>query len=203
MRKYWNLPCINGGNCMTAEAIIQTAEIDPDKNYGGLDFDDSDKNHLPNIPAVCYTCGKHAPEGIEVKHTKSMGLRYNTQSGRPEPGDVYYQDYLNEDWYWSNHKGPHLFCMLPNGIDWNIDSRAGNCDMPCIICKVPYNKHNSSDHKYKEAEPNHRCWVRTGNADNGTLHVDKTGYTCSAGAGSIQAGDYHGFLHHGHLNICP
>jgi hypothetical protein len=29
------------------------------------------------------------------------------------------------------------------------------------------------------------------------VHVDKAGATCTAGAGSIIAGDWHGFLHNG------
>jgi hypothetical protein len=41
----------------------------------------------------------------------------------------------------------------------------------------------------------HHCWIRHGEVPN--LTVDKAGVTCAAGAGSIQAGDYHGFLRNG------
>ena len=34
---------------------------------------------------------------------------------------------------------------------------------------------------------------------DGTLHVDKNGVTCAAGAGSIALPNLHGFLHNGHL----
>jgi len=48
----------------------------------------------------------------------------------------------------------------------------------------------------------HRCWVRHGRPEDGTLHVDKNGVTCAAGAGSIVAGNFHGFLHGGFLTSC-
>lgn len=83
-------------------------------------------------------------------------------------------------------RGPHvgpdgraLAVILPNGHAWHIDSRASNCTLP--------------------ADCAHRCWVRSGRPEDGSLHVDKNGPTCAAGAGSIQSGDYHGFLHHGQL----
>lgn len=43
----------------------------------------------------------------------------------------------------------------------------------------------------------HKCWCRHGEAPNFT--VDKNGVTCIAGAGSIQIGNYHGFLQNGFL----
>ena len=73
--------------------------------------------------------------------------------------------------------GPQLVVILPNRQPWNIDSRASNCTMP---------------YDYE-----HRCWVRHGEPPNVT--VDKNGLTCAAGAGSIQSGDYHGFLQNGVL----
>jgi hypothetical protein len=73
--------------------------------------------------------------------------------------------------------GPHLIVMTPGG-QWNIDSRASNCTLP---------------YDYE-----HRCWVRHGEPPN--ITVDKQGLTCTAGAGSIQCGDYHGFLVAGALS---
>lgn len=78
-------------------------------------------------------------------------------------------------------KGPDgrsLYCMTPKG-QWCIDGRANNCTMP--------------------DDNVHRCWVRSGKPEDGTLHIGKDGNTCEAGAGSIKIGDYHGFLHHGIL----
>jgi hypothetical protein len=82
---------------------------------------------------------------------------------------------------WTNCDGKHLFVITPGGW-WNIDGRCSNCD--------------------KKDDRLHRCWVRHGDPAAGTLHVDKNGLTCGAGAGSIQADGYHGFLHNGRLVSC-
>jgi hypothetical protein len=74
--------------------------------------------------------------------------------------------------------GRYMCCRTPGG-DWCIDSKCSNCTRP--------------------NEP-HECWVRHGVPPD--LHVDKNGNTCSAGAGSIICGGWHGFLHHGHLVQC-
>lgn len=81
-------------------------------------------------------------------------------------------------WYgeWSpGPDGKHLIVKCPNGHEWFIDGPASNCTM-----------------KYDHV---HRCWVRHGEPP--LITVDKNGLTCAAGAGSIQAGDYHGFLRNG------
>lgn len=74
--------------------------------------------------------------------------------------------------------GRHLVCVTPAG-HWRIDSRASNCTMI--------------------DDDEHRCWIRHGSPEAGDLHVDKNGKTCAAGAGSIQMGSWHGFLHNGVL----
>ena len=76
-----------------------------------------------------------------------------------------------------NVDGLFLIVKLPNGHDWMIDGRASNCTLP--------------------KDDDHRCWCRHGTPP--VLTVDKIGKTCSAGAGSIKAGDYHGFLRNGRL----
>lgn len=103
--------------------------------------------------------------------------------GKVEPGDLYYiicRTNLEDRclFGWENCPGRHLHANLPNGHGWCVDSRASNCGRP---------------------EDNiHRCWVRHGDPEKGeTVHVDKNGNTCQAGAGSILVGDYHGFLHNG------
>lgn len=63
------------------------------------------------------------------------------------------------------------------GGDWHIDGVCSNCTKP-----------NNKEH---------RCWVRHGVPPN--ITVDKNGNTCSAGAGSISIGKYHGFLRNGFL----
>lgn len=82
--------------------------------------------------------------------------------------------YIGED-------GRCLYVKTPGG-DWCLDARASNCTLP-------------DDHT-------HKCWVRHGKPEDGTLHVDKNGHTCGAGAGSIMMKNYHGFLHHGFLIEC-
>lgn len=76
-----------------------------------------------------------------------------------------------------NTDGRFLIVRMPNGHDWMIDSRCSNCTLP--------------------EDDDHRCWVRHGEPPN--LTVDKNGRTCSAGAGSIQSGNWHGFLRNGEL----
>ncbi len=72
-----------------------------------------------------------------------------------------------------------LVVRCPDGHDWHVDARASNCTM--------------------KEENTHHCWVRHGQPEDGTLHVDKAGHTCAAGAGSIDTGKWHGFLHGGEL----
>lgn len=76
---------------------------------------------------------------------------------------------------WKGSDGRCLCVICPNGSHWMIDGRASNCTMP--------------------NDKIHRCWCRHGEPPN--ITVDKNGNTCAAGAGSIQAGDYHGFLRGG------
>lgn len=95
----------------------------------------------------------------------------------------------NADWFIEKRSegfyvGPDGRCLVVKtpGGEWMIDSRANNCTMP--------------------DDDTHKCWVRHGRPEDGTLHVDKNGHTCAAGAGSILCGSYHGFLHHGRLTSC-
>jgi hypothetical protein len=110
---------------------------------------------------------------------KAIGtdIKYDTPSGKLEPGCFFWNDYLPEKAYFDNQEGPMLMLVLPNGNHWNIDSRASNCG-------------NIQDRQ-------HRCWCRHGEVPN--ITVDKNGLTCNAGAGSIQSGNYHGFLKNGEL----
>jgi hypothetical protein len=91
-------------------------------------------------------------------------------------GAMYYASWMPSNMFWDNKTDDHLMVITPGG-EWNVDSRASNCTMP--------------------DDRAHRCWVRHGEVPN--VHVDKAGFTCAAGAGSIMCGNYHGFLHNGHL----
>jgi len=77
-------------------------------------------------------------------------------------------------------QGEHALVVKTPGGEWIIDSQANNCTIP--------------DDRKQEW---HHCWIRHGRPPN--ITVDKQGQTCSAGAGSIQCGNYHGFLRNGYL----
>jgi len=101
------------------------------------------------------------------------------ENERPQPGDMFWVTFAG-DGKCSTHEPPcerHLHVVLPNDHWWDIDGRASNCTL--------------------KDDKAHRCWVRHGEPP--TITVDKNGLTCSAGAGSIQADDYHGFLQNGSL----
>jgi hypothetical protein len=133
---------------------------------------------------VCDHCNEAAPDSAD--RSISTSRTYNTTTGRPEPGDLYYRDFRYEGkcWCgWSNCDGFHLHAVLPTGDHWDIDSRASNCTM--------------------KDDGLHRCWVRHGDPRKGEpVHVDKNGLTCQAGAGSIVVPKWHGFLHSGLLVSC-
>lgn len=74
-----------------------------------------------------------------------------------------------------------LTVMTPGGGEWQVDGPASNCTM-------------LEDRRQEK----HHCWLRHGIPPD--ITVDKAGgQTCNAGAGSIQCGNYHGFLRNGHL----
>jgi hypothetical protein len=95
---------------------------------------------------------------------------------------------FDANWYhghpcWEGPDGRSLVVILPNGNPWHIDGMANNCT-----------------DREGAMEGRHKCWVRHGEPPD--LTVDKNGVTCSAGAGSIQSGDWHGFLRGGFLVAC-
>ena len=102
--------------------------------------------------------------------------------GRDLPaGALYIIDPEHKYSYTRGHDGEAVACVLPTGRTWHIDSFASNCTLP--------------------NDKAHRCWVRHGSKP-GVIHVDKQGLTCAAGAGSIAAPGFHGFLHNGELYSC-
>jgi hypothetical protein len=139
-------------------------------------------------PTKCDTCGQAVPFGSPRWFYKSDGVvleqqllrkpLFNTNSGDPEPGDLFWQDYLHHEGrciFWDNCNHQHLFGVLPNDHWWDIDSRASNCTL--------------------KDDRNHRCWIRHGQPPR--VHVDKNGLSCQAGSGSISVPGWHGFLHNG------
>jgi hypothetical protein len=142
----------------------------------------------PRWPVVCDSCGQIFPDGA-VWQTNADPLYRGCPDGKlytlrdVPPGAMW-----DASWYrgagvtyrwWTGDDGISLVVKLPNGHHWMPDSRCSNCTLP---------------------EDNvHRCWVRHGDPKLANLTVDKNGVTCAAGAGSILAGDYHGFLQNGVL----
>lgn len=140
--------------------------------------------------ASCENCGaQRTPQSTGVRAWSGETWIYDTPSGTPEAGTMHWAD-----WYpcaeghqcitgWTNCDGKHLIVTLPNGYQWDVSSRCSNCD--------------------KRDDKTHRCWVRHGDPGKGEpVHVDKNGLTCNAGAGSIAAPGWHGFLHNGELTSC-
>jgi hypothetical protein len=110
-------------------------------------------------------------------------ISHRDEDGTPFPppkegegGRIRFLDRPHED------DGRVLIVRLPDGHDWEIDSRANNCTLPL--------------------DDAHWCWNRSGRPEDRTLDVrkGKPGQTtCGAGGGSIQTGRWHGFLHGGKL----
>lgn len=143
----------------------------------GLEHDRSD----PRWPTHC-KCGYAFTEKDEWQlFYEPLYRRLDTGSLHTltdaPPGAMWYD--LQDDTDRAGPDGKRLYVMTPGG-DWGIDWRASNCTMP--------------------HDKEHRCWVRHGVPPEVT--VDKNGYTCAAGAGSIIRGSYHGFLRNGYLEGC-
>ena len=94
-----------------------------------------------------------------------------------EPGATWDAWWMPENWKGAD--GIALMVRCPDGHDWHVDSRASNCGLP--------------------DDNVHKCWVRHGDPRECRVTVDKNGVTCSAGAGSIQTPNWHGFLRDGQL----
>lgn len=179
-----SVPCLKGGHRHYGRVELRR-EIGPyNKNIGdGIAWL---RPGDPLYPQVCSSCGIPVPSpdsGVTVDTAFSTKRLFNTSSGYPEPGDIYFRQ-LNCEKYgcgygWKHCNGEHLHTVLPTGEPWDVDSRANNCTL--------------------KDDGEHRCWVRHGDPRKGELvHVDKNGLTCAAGAGSIQTDGWHGFLHNGY-----
>lgn len=139
----------------------------------------------PDWPVKCEHCDYVFVEDDE-RQLFSRSIYRNASTGEEftlgaAPSGSVWNAWWMSDW----RRGPDGRCLVvqtPAG-EWMVDSRASNCTKP--------------------ADDEHRCWVRHGKPEDGTLHVDKNGLTCAAGAGSIDMnGRWHGFLHSGELYRC-
>lgn len=173
----------------TAEAPARRVERD---GYVSLDKQPETPHDDPAWPTSC-RCGYVFAEDDERQDWQELIYRradtgelvslrsHNADTtGAPataRPGAMWDAWWMPESW-----RGPDgiaLMVRCPNGHDWHVDGRASNCTLP--------------------EDRVHKCWVRHGDPRTAPVSVDKNGVTCAAGAGSIQAGDYHGFLQNGVL----
>jgi hypothetical protein len=176
-------------------ALVFTAEATArfrDTDHGRVPAAAADTPHDdPRWPATC-TCGyvfiddDHRQDWQELIYRRADTgeeylLRQRTSADVGGPPTAPAGAMWDAWWMGDRYRGPDgiaLMVRLPNGRDWMVDSEASNCT--------------------RKGE-RHECWVRHGDPRTGHVHVDKDGDTCSAGAGSILAGDYHGFMHNGVL----
>lgn len=130
----------------------------------------------------CERCGQlvrlTSTGGSPYYRRPDTGETFGGQRKLP-PGACFDATWLHGHPQYCGPDGRALHVVLPTGHVWHVDGRASNCTRP--------------------DDDVHKCWVRHGRPEDGTLHVDKQGNTCAAGAGSIMVPGYHGFLRHGYL----
>lgn len=129
--------------------------------------------------APCMYCGALPPDD-QSPHAGSHAV-WDTATGELEPGCMFFEEHEpGKCFWWDNCDGRHLHVVCPDGHPWDVDGRASNCT--------------------KKDDRLHRCWVRAGEPPNVTVTKASPGHpSCSAGAGSISTGAYHGFLRGGVL----
>lgn len=185
--------CSATGHFCNAQYDLGEGDVTYTKD-GYIACDDSSKppNDDPRWPTKCEACGvPFAAEDAYQLFSRQLYVRLDT-------GDTFTLEAAPPgacwDAWWISDRRKNsptgcgydigddhrsLVVKLPDGSDWHVDHRASNCTLP--------------------NDMSHHCWVRHGKPEDGTLHVDKNGHTCAAGAGSIQTKKWHGFLHNGYL----
>lgn len=136
----------------------------------------------PRWPTVCARGYAFTDEDVWQDWERHLFQRSDTGElvslNDAPPGAMWDADWMPQSWRDRSPDGIYLMVRLPNRHDWAVDSEASNCT--------------------RKGE-RHACWVRHGDPRECHVTVDKNGDTCAAGAGSILAGDYHGFLTDGQL----
>ncbi|MBI3654099.1 MAG: hypothetical protein HY231_23965 [Acidobacteria bacterium] len=183
------------GNCTDGEYSYHNAsvllDVVADLNPNGVVDADINADQFkgdPRWPLKCERCDyRFTDEDNFQIFTQRIYRRTDTGEEvmlrLAAPGAMYDAHWYGDVAQWRGADGRALIVVLPNGHPWHVDGRASNCTLP--------------DDKI------HKCWVREGDPTKPeTLTVGKNGVTCSAGAGSIQSGNYHGFLRAGQLEEC-
>jgi hypothetical protein len=185
LRRYASSPCPgmagypNGHTYHNANAFL---DVVPGE---ALTIGDSWPHDDPRWPKACEACARPFEDGDPWQlMNRTLYCRHdNAQEFTLEEAPVgacWDATWQRDVRGWAGPDGRSLCVKVPGGGDWCIDGRASNCTRP--------------------EDTAHKCWVRHGSPEDGTLHVDKAGDTCSAGAGSIQTHNWHGFLHRGLLS---
>lgn len=152
-------------------------------------------------PTACAHCGVPFVGDDVVRQLWAEQLYRGSPDGQIytvrdfPPGAMWNADWLADHPAFTGPDGLSLHVVLPNRSTWCVDSQCSNCTRPQ---GVPVPDKPGCTH----FERTHYCWVRHGDPRTGDVHVDKNGNTCAAGAGSIISGNWHGFLHNGHLVPC-
>lgn len=149
-------------------------------------------------PTACETCHRPFRSEEPWRYDRRRLYSYKGPYGHllvtlrnAPPGSIYDAQWLHGFSWGEGPDGRALHAICPNGYPWHLDGEASNCTRPQQV-PVP-----GIPNTFRFVRT-HYCWVRHGDPRRpATLHVDKQGETCAAGAGSILAGSYHGFLHHG------
>lgn len=176
----------SGFTCAAAyhSALVLTGEAPARLDERGWVESPNDVDHAdPHWPTHCDKgCGYAFTDDdawqpwVDRLYTRSDTGEKTTLRDAP-PGSTW-----DAHWLGGMYASPDdivLMVRCPNGHDWCVDSQSSNCT--------------------RKGDRSHHCWVRHGDPRECRITVDKNGDTCAAGAGSILAGDYHGFLHNGTL----
>lgn len=146
--------------------------------------------------------------GYEFTDTDERDIDQEPIYRRPDTGEEWRRRYLPPgalyDAWWYSPKGPDGLCVTvicPDGSRWIIDSRASNCGFKNEPEAVDLLELFGLDPD-QIAQARHHCWIRHGDPRTEPVTVDKDGFTCQAGGGSIQTGTYHGFLTAGSFRPC-
>lgn len=161
----------------------EVIDLDPKGTYGAQDKDapPSDDARWPRMCACGYAFTEednYQLDADRVYRRADTPEEYTLRDA--PPGAIWDAFWMAGYPGWSGADGRSLMCKLPNGHEWHIDGLANNCT-----------------DKEGSHRGDHKCWVRHGEVPE--LTIDKNGITCSAGAGSILSGSYHGFLRNGYL----
>lgn len=190
LRRYRNSSADNESHCPSdvndgyhdVSNVIGDEPIKRDKEgYIGNGMKLAPPHDDPRWPTQC-ACGYVFREGDEWQRFVEEVYRRSdtgeeTTIRNADAGAMWYAWWLDK---MQKPQGKHCLEVKTPGGQWVIDAMASNCSMP--------------DDRRQEK---HHCWIYSGTPPN--ITVSKDGITCSAGAGSIQCNDYHGFLRNGFL----